>query len=165
MLGAAPQGASVKQKMTLPDGSTVEHAHDPPPPPDPAMPAPPADDAEDSTITLTPTAWMSIVSVNEARESIGLEKLPGHDGDMTCAAYQAKYAAPVAIASNAALGKVGMTPANPPPAPAGPPGAGGPPKPGGGVPPGAGPPKAPPGPPAPRPSGDPPKLPPFPGKK
>jgi hypothetical protein len=152
-------GGAAKKKLTLPGGATMEHsqaAPEPPdPPPAPAQPTinvPPPEKPSD--VPLTPQAAMAIVTTNEARKQWGLAPLEGPDGDLPITAYMAKYAKPIAISANAELGKLGVAPANPPPAagkPGGPPGA-----PGAG-PPGAGPPH-PPGPPG-APPGAPPGLP------
>jgi hypothetical protein len=169
-------GAATKKKLTLPSGVSMEHQHTPAPPPDlPDAPdntvnigAPPGAAGEKpDALPMTPTAASAIITVNEARKSMGLTPMHGPDGDISLAAYQAKYAGPIAASVNAGEGSIGLKPANAPPA--------GPPKPGGG-PPGAGgspkppaPPGAPPhpaGPPAPphplAPPGAPPAGPPKP---
>jgi hypothetical protein len=86
---------------------------------------------------MTPTSASAIITVNEARHSLGLDPMSLPDGHLSLAAYQAKYAAPIAKAANAGLGKVGTSPAGS----GGPPGGGtappfgSPPKPPGGAPP------------------------------
>lgn len=57
------------------------------------------------TINLTPTDIASIVTVDEARASQGLAGIGGEDGALTVAEYQAKHAAVVAAAANAAAGE------------------------------------------------------------
>jgi hypothetical protein len=162
---AASPGGSVKKKMTLPNGTSVEHQHAPPAPEPAQQPLlaaapPPPDDDKGAPIPITPTAATSIVTVNEMRKQWGLSPIQGPDGDMGIAAYMAKYSAPIAISANAALGQLGASPVPPPSPP------GGPPKPPG-APPGAGPPKPPGGPPGAPPAGPPkppippPPVPPF----
>jgi len=163
----AATGGDLKHTMEMPTGAKmVRQQKAPQLPPAPDAGAPP-DDAG-GQVTVTPADASTIVTVNEARESMGLGKLQGPDGNLTLAAYKAQYATPIAVAANTALGKVGAAPAVPPAPPpgAGPLGFGGPPK---GAPP-AGPPKpspppggAPPAPGAPpvgAPPAGPPKLPP-----
>lgn len=74
---------------------------------------------------LTPSAYESIITVNEARAQIQLPPLPGPDGDLTVSEYKAKRAEDIAIAANADLGKTGTPPDADPPPPPMPPGMGG----------------------------------------
>ena len=129
--GSKPPGATVTHEMPTPAGGTVtaEHA---PPPPTPVVAAPPPlpdDSSSDETpLPMTPTSASAIITVNEARHSLGLDPMPEPDGHLSLAAYQAKYSTPIAMSANAALGKTGTSPAGaPPPGPGG--GMAGPPKP------------------------------------
>lgn len=85
-----------------------------------------------ATVELTPTAVASIVTVNEARRSVGLPPMDGPDGELTIAEYQEKHAETVAAAANAESGDDGTKPPAPPPGfpralPPGAPGGGRPP--------------------------------------
>ena len=55
-------------------------------------------------LALTATDLAGIVTVNEARNSVGLPPEAGEDGLLTVAQYQAKYASVVAAAAQAASG-------------------------------------------------------------
>ena len=61
-------------------------------------------------ITITPSDLATIVTVDEARVSVGLPALGGADGALTIAAYKAKYATTVAAAAAAADGAPTPTP-------------------------------------------------------
>ncbi len=127
--GAA--GGKVQHTTPLAGGGQMTRTVAPPPPPSIPDAPPPSESSESSEsppIPITPAAVMGIITVNEARKSLGLEPMPEPDGHLSLAAFQAKYANPIAQAANAQLGKVGTTPAGAPPAgPGG--GQGGPPKP------------------------------------
>jgi len=69
-------------------------------------PAPSSGGSAPPPLALTATDLAGIVSVNEARASVGLPPDPGADGLLTVAQYQAKYAATVAAAANALAGDV-----------------------------------------------------------
>ncbi len=124
-------GGKVTHTAPTPGGGTMTRQAAPPPPP-PIPDAPPPSESSESSesppIPITPAAVMGIITVNEARKSLGLDPMPEPDGHLSLAAFQAKYANPIAQAANAQLGKVGTAPAGAPPAgPGG--GQGGPPKP------------------------------------
>ena len=168
--GGTNPNSKVSHTTPAPGGGTITRQAAPPPPP-PTPVQPPIDESSSSSesqpLPMTPTSASAIITVNEARDSMGLKPMPEPDGHLSLAAYQAKYATPLAMAANAALGKTGTTPAGaPPPGPGG--GANGnpPPKPkpapiapGALSPPGT-PPGTPPGAPAPHPApGAPPALP------
>jgi len=159
-------GGAVAHTMELPSGAKIQRKYAPPVAPSSSSSSSSDSESQDEDanagghVAVTPAAASAIVTVNEARESMGLPSMDGPDGQLSLAAFQSKYAVPIAKAANAALGKVGTSPAGA--APGGPPGASGPPKPGL---PGAGPPKppAPPGAPPPHPAAAvPPKPPPVP---
>jgi hypothetical protein len=142
-VGSMP-GATHKHATPTPAGGTITSQAAPPPPPPvvtpppaPAAPPPAPDVGEPTPLPMTPTSASAIITVNEARHSLGLDPMSLPDGHLSLAAYQAKYAAPIAKAANAGLGKVGTSPAGS----GGPPGGGtappfgSPPKPPGGAPP------------------------------
>ena len=111
-----PVGATVTHEMPTPTGGTVTAEHAPPPPAAAPPEAPPSDSSsEDTPLPMTPTTASSIITVNEARVSLGLDPMPEPDGHLSLAAYQAKYSTPIAMAANAALGKTGTSPAGAPP--------------------------------------------------
>jgi hypothetical protein len=69
------------------------------------------------SVTLAPTDVARIVTVNEARASVGLPAMDGDDGGLTIEQYTAKYANTAAKAANAAAGQPTTAPATTPPAP------------------------------------------------
>lgn len=141
-MGSTPDGGSLTHEMPVPGGGKVTRQLDPAAPADPANDTgAPAAPAGKPKFTLAPTDLALIVTVDEARKSVGLPPLPEEtDGHLPLAAYKAKYAKTVAVAANAETGKTGSPPdADKPTAP--PPGAGGAGF-GKGAPPGGGPPGA-----------------------
>lgn len=136
-------GGQIKHTAPTMAGGSVTHTLTTPPADSSSMPT--DSDTSSGSAAIAPTDLAMILTVNEARASVGLPKIEHADGMLTVTAYKAKYAAQIAEAANAELGKVGdPAPANPPPPPApiigGHPGLPGippgfPPKPGGGFPP------------------------------
>ena len=142
-VSAAPAGVH-KHAVPTPAGGTITSQVAPPapppivaPPPAPPEPAQPDDDSP-TPLPMTPTSASAIITVNEARHSLGLEPMSLPEGHLSLAAYQAKFAVPIAKSANAQLGKVGVSPAGAAPSPGGfgapkppsPPGAPGGPPPG-----------------------------------
>lgn len=115
--GAA--GGKVQHTMPTAGGGQMTRTIAPP------MPEASVSSSSDSSsseeqLPLTPTTASAIITVNEARKSLGLDLMPEPDGHLSLAAFQAKYATPIAQAANAALGKVGTSPAgDAPPKPVG----------------------------------------------
>jgi hypothetical protein len=71
-----------------------------------------------ATVTITPSDVATIVTVDEARASVGLPPIGGTDGGLTISQYKAKYAATVSTAAAASAGDgVPPKPQAPPPAP------------------------------------------------
>lgn len=60
---------------------------------------------ESDALNLTSTDLGTIVTVNEARKSVGLDALPGGDGNLTIAEFKAKHSEVVAQAAAAEAGK------------------------------------------------------------
>lgn len=152
-----PLDVTTTHQLPLPGGGTVRHVAKPKAPESSSESAPSESADDGGGIPLGPGDAASIVTVDEARDSLGLAPLGEPFGSMPLATYKALHAKPIAIAANADMGKVGVQSATPPkPAapPGGPPGAGAPPlpgaAPGGAAPPPAAPKKPTPKPPAPK---------------
>jgi hypothetical protein len=79
----------------------------------PGAGAPTAPEPSQPSIALTSTDIASIVTVDEARAAQGLAPIGGEDGKLTVSEYQAKHAAVVAKAANAAAGQAPTAPENP----------------------------------------------------
>jgi hypothetical protein len=146
---AGAPGSKVQHSTPTPGGGQMTRTVAPQAPP------PSESSSSEPPIPLTPAAAQAVITVNEARHSMGLDPMPGPDGMLSLAAFQAKYSVPIAMAANAALGKTGTSPAGAPigapgggsPKPPAPPGAGAPPGGAPGAPPAHPPAGAPPGPP------------------
>lgn len=99
-------GGAVKHKLTMPSGETIERHVQPPEMPEMPEPPPPPEEPE-AKFQVPPTFVPSLITVNEARQSLGLQLLPGDDGVLSLAAYAAKYSEPIGIGSAAVQGKPG----------------------------------------------------------
>jgi hypothetical protein len=74
----------------------------------------PAAAAGGATVQLAPTDLATVVTVDEARASVGLQPIGGADGALTITQYKAKYAAVLTVAANAEAGApTTTTPATP----------------------------------------------------
>ncbi len=71
--------------------------------------------AEAQVLKLTASDLAAIVTVNEARASVGLPPLPGTDGNLTMPEFKAKHSGSIAVAAQAEKGGPGAPPAGPPP--------------------------------------------------
>jgi len=103
-------GGQVTHTTELPNGATVRKTGTiggAPPMGEEEAPAPGPTHPGDG-ISLSPTDTAAVVTVNEARASIGLP--PCADGELTIAEFKAKRAQTIAQAANADAGKVGEPP-------------------------------------------------------
>jgi hypothetical protein len=151
-------GGKVQHTVDTPGGGKMTRTVAPPTPEMPESSSSSESSSSEPAMPLSPGDASTIITVNEARISMGLDAMPAPDGHLTLAAYKAKYAHPIAQGANAVLGKVGITPAgNDVPKFGG--GPGGPPKPPPKVPAPSAPPSGLPGAPHPAPGAPPPASP------
>ena len=115
-VGSAPSGTH-KHTVPTPAGGSITSQVAPSAPPAIIAPAPPPaptpepEPGQPTPLPMTPTSASAIITVNEARHSLGLDPMPLPEGHLSLAAYQAKFAVPIAKSANAQLGKVGVSPA------------------------------------------------------
>lgn len=148
-LDGSPLSVTTTHTIPMPGGGNVRHVAAPKPSSSSSESAPSESADAGGGIPLGPGDASAIVTVDEARDSLGLAPLGAPFGSMPLATYKALHAKPIAIAANADLGKLGVQSATPP-KPAMPPG-GAPPAAHGGAPPPV-PPRPSPKPPAPKPT-------------